>query len=48
MRRFLAREAAAETSDEAGDEKKVRSARHRALVQLCRAVFNLNEFSYVD
>jgi hypothetical protein len=50
MSEFLAAETARQTevSAAAGSALDRNAARHRALVQLCRVIFNLNEFVYSD
>ena len=48
--RFLETEAEHVTSESAVAGKRLATgeARRRALVQMCRAIFNLNEFVYTD
>ena len=44
--RFLERETASLREETATG--KAEMARHKALVQMCRVIFNLNEFVYAD
>ncbi|MBI3865510.1 MAG: DUF1553 domain-containing protein [Planctomycetia bacterium] len=50
MADYLAAETARPTSESAGSGSPISlaDARHNALVQLCRVIFNLNEFVYPD
>ena len=50
MLRFLDRESQGRLADvaRAGSALTSAPARHQALVQLCRAIFNTNEFVYPD
>jgi hypothetical protein len=50
MSAFLEKEASKLKTEAADQEKQVAAglARHRALVQMCRVIFNLNEFVYSD
>ena len=50
MQEFLKVEAARLTSEAATAKSPLApaAARHLALVQLCRVIFNLNEFAYPD
>lgn len=45
---FLAAEEARLLNGGKGDEKAVQQARHRSLQQMCRVIFNLNEFAFAD
>jgi hypothetical protein len=47
---FLEREARGQIADagDAGLAVTMAQARHQALIQLCRAIFNTNEFVYPD
>ena len=50
LRRFLAREAEQIVEESAGTKAPVtrEAAEQRALEQMCRVIFNMNEFAYTD